>query len=229
MRRAILLVLLALAGCTPRTTIPESDRHRAIEELSGQRRFLRVAAYVGPLFGDRTRLLLSDAPPGELDLLETPGGDPIRPPAPTEILPPGTTVRVRALEFPTGMIIASRPLMTPRYHPWVYLDVPGHDLAAVLVLSQAVSSYDDVRAEIDRVLATDDPTAAFQALPKAQREAIARKEPSEGMGPRALVMAWGYPEKKIVDRPSGSEEWIWSEGKRRAFFQGERLVRWEPR
>ncbi len=229
MRRAILVVLLALCGCATRMTIPEDDRRRAIDELSGQRRFLRVAAYVGQFFGDSAKLLLSDAPVGELDLLESPSGEPIRPPAPTEILPPGTPVRIQAIEFPTGMVIAGRGLMTPRYHPWVYGDVPGRDRPAILVLSQTVSSYDDVRAEIDQVLATDNPSAAFQGLPKPQREAIARKEPSEGMGPRALEMAWGYPQKKIIDRPSGTEEWIWSAGKRRAFFQGGRLLRWEPR
>ncbi len=225
----LLLLLLALAGCVPRITISEGDRRRAVAELAGQRRFLRIASYVGIFYGDQTKLLLSDAPTGELDLLETTGGEPIRPPAAAEILPPATPVRIRSIEFPTGMIIASRMILTPRYHPWVFLELPGHERPAVLVLSQTVSSYDDVRAETDRVLGTDDPSAAFQALPQAQREAIARKELSEGMGPGALEMAWGYPEKKIIDRPSGSEEWIWAGGRRRAFLQGERLLRWEPR
>jgi hypothetical protein len=223
------LLLLMLAGCVPRTTISEADRDKAVKDLPGQRRFLSVAAYVGLFYGDETKLLLHDAPAAELDLLETAGGEPIQPPPAAEILTPGTPVRIRSIEFPTGMIIASRMILTPRYHPWVFLELPGHERPAILVLSQAVSSYDDVRAETDRVLATNDPSPAFQALPQAQREAIARKELSESMGPRALEMAWGYPQKKIVDRPSGSEEWIWAGGKRRAFLQGERLVRWEPR
>ncbi len=226
MRRSLLL-LVALAACLPRTPISETDRRKAAEGLSGQLRFLRVAVYVGPFFGDRTKLLLSDVPGGGLP--EPAGGEPLRPDAGTEILLPGMPVRIRSLEFPTGMIIASRPVTTPRTHPWVFLEIPGRDRPAVLVLSQAVSSSDDVRAEIDRVLATDDPGAAFRELPQAQREAIARKELSEGMGARALEMAWGYPEKKIIDRPSGSEEWVWAGGRRRAFIQGERLARWEPR
>jgi hypothetical protein len=40
-------------------------------------------------------------------------------------------------------------------------------------------------------------------------------------------MAWGLPEKRRIDRPAATEEWSWPGGKRRAFFQDEKLVRWE--
>ncbi len=231
MRRALLACLAPVlaAGCVPRATIPDAERSRVIDELAGQKRWLRVACWVGPFFGDRSRALLSDQPFSELDLLETGSGEPIAPPAAERALAPGTPVRIRTVEFPTGMVIASRIVMTPRYHPWVLLDVPGDSRPHVLVLSQTVATYDQVRAEIDRVLAPDDPTRDLQALSPAIRDAVLRKSAVEGMTPQALTMAWGYPEKKIVDRPAGTEEWIWAGGRRRAFLQDDRLLRWELR
>ena len=84
-----------------------------------------------------------------------------------------------------------------------------------------------MRAEVDRILSTDDPASLFAALPQEQREAIAKKELVEGMSPRAVEMAWGLPERKRIDRPAATEEWTWPGGKRKAFLQDERLVRWQ--
>jgi hypothetical protein len=227
--RLLLAGFLALASCFPRVTVPEDDRRRATEALAGQRRFLKVAAFVGPFFGDRTKALLSDRPDTELDLLETPDGRPIlRPPA-EGVLPPGTRVAIHAIQFPTGVIIAGRPVMTPRYHPWVFLTVQGDDRPHVLVLSQTAASLEDVLADVDRVLTVDDPAPALQALAQAQREAVLKKDLAEGMARRVVAMAWGYPDKIVVDRPADTEEWSWTGGRRRALFQVERLVRWEPR
>jgi hypothetical protein len=96
-----------------------------------------------------------------------------------------------------------------------------------VVLSQTAASYDDVRGELDRILTKDDPSSALAALPEDQRAAVLKKALVEGMGPRAVEMAWGLPERVKVDRPANTEEWAWPDGKRRAFFQDDRLVRWE--
>ena len=228
MRRA-LPTLLLLAACAPRVTVPEGERQRVAAELAGAIRFLRVAVYVGPFFGDRSMTLVSDRPASELDLLESPDGTTIQPPPPERILPPGTRMEIQQVQFPTGIIIFSRPVMTPRYHPWVFLRIEGDHRQYVFVLPQTVASLEDVRGNVDRVLVADDPGPAFRALPQVQREAILKKEPLEGMGRQALDMAWGYPDKIVVDRPAGTEDWTWTGGKRRAFLQDEKLVRWEPR
>jgi hypothetical protein len=47
------------------------------------------------------------------------------------------------------------------------------------------------------------------------------------MSARAVEMAWGHPEKKVIDRPANSEEWRWPGGKRKAAFRDGKLVRWE--
>ncbi len=228
MRRVLLIAaaLSSLAACTPRASIPDAERSRVERELSGQQRYLRVAAYVAPFWGDRSKLLLSDQPPAELSYIETAGGVPIPAPSPERILPPGTAVRVRDVEFPTGWLIARRVVMTPRYNPWVYVEGP-ESRPLVVVLSQTAASFDDVRNELGQILTSDDPTSLYRALPQEQRDAVLRKELVEGMSPRAAEMSWGLPEKKRIDRPAGTEVWSWAEGKRKAFFQDDRLVRWE--
>lgn len=224
---ALALAVATLAGCTPRAVIPDAERLRVTAELSGQQRWLRVAVYAAPFWGDGSKVLLSDVPLEELDLVETTGGAPVRPPPAERILPPGTAVRIREVEFPTGWIIARRVVMSPRYHPWVLLELAGDERAQVLVLSQTTATFDEVRGEVDRVLSADDPSAFLSALPQEQRDAVARKELLEGMPPRAVEMAWGLPERRRIDRPAATEEWIWPGGKRKAFFQDDRLQRWE--
>jgi hypothetical protein len=227
MRRATSLFLLLGLACFPRVSVPELERQRASRELEGQRRVTKVAVFVGPFFGDGSKLLVSDQPFQELDLLETMKGSVIAPPRAERILPPGTALRVDKVEFPTGWTIAARVVMTPRYHPWVWLTLEGEPRPLVLVLPQMLASAEDVRVEIERVAGTGDPGQAFQALPGGQRAAIAKKELVDGMSPQAIEMAWGYPEKKFIDRPANTEEWSWPAGRRRASLRDGKLVRWE--
>lgn len=219
--------LLSLAACAPRAVIPDQERERVQRELTGEQRWLRVAVYVAPFWGDLNKALLSDQPLSDLDLVLSAGGDPIPPPAAERILLPGTRARIREIEFPTGWTIARRIVMSPRYHPWVLVEIPGDARPHVVVLSQTTVSFEDVRAQLDRILTKDDPSSFFASLPQGQRAAAAKKELIEGMTTRAVEMAWGLPERKRIDRPAGTEEWTWPAGKRHAFFQGERLVRWE--
>lgn len=224
-----LLAAALLAACTPATIVPDQDRQRVSRELEGRRRWLQVALNVGPFFGDEKKALGSDQPFAEVDLLESPTGTPIAAPASDRILPPGLRVTLRDVEFPTAWSIARRPVFTPRYHAWAILEVPGEPRPVVLVLPQSVASFDDVQQELDRYLGTADPGPELLALPEPQRRAIARKEVLEGMGFQAATMAWGHPEKRIVDRPAGREQWIWPGGRRRAWFEEDRLVRFESR
>jgi hypothetical protein len=214
------------AGCAPLTVVPDAERERIHAALEGQARWLRVALSVSPLFGDRSKLLLLDAPPGEVDLLRGTDDSVIPPPAAERILPPGTPVRVEQVEFPTGLVIAKRAVMSPRYHPWVYLRIAGEERPFIIVLSHSSVSAEAIADEVDRMLTRDDPSRAFAALPQEQRDAIGRRELVEGMGIRAVEMAWGVPEKIRIDRPAATAEWAWPAGKRRAWFQDEKLLRW---
>ena len=229
MRRVLVLApaLLALAACAPHAAIPDAERARVQQELSGQQRYLRVAAYVAPFWGDHTKTLLTDQAPADLDFIETTGGTPIAPPTPERVLPPGTPVRLREVEFPTGWLIARRVVMTPRYSPWVYVEAAGESRPLVVVLPQTAVTYEDVRAEVEQILTTDDPVLV---LPEPAAGA-ARRDPQEGAGrgdERARARDGVGPAGEEAHRPSGrTEEWSWAGGKRRAFFQDDRLGRWE--
>jgi len=234
MRRALLLLLLlasglSFPGCSPVVVVPDEDRLRTTRELEGRRPWLRVSLFVGPFFGDREKALASDQPFPELELLETPGGQPIAPPPAEKVLPPGTPVLIRDVEFPTPWLIARRVIMTPRYQIWVRLEVPGEPRPVILVLPQRTASYQDVKDELERVLSTFDPSRDLQSLSAEQRRAVEHKELLEGMGPGAATMAWGYPERRIVDRPAGKEQWIWPGGRRKAWLEDDRVVRFEAR
>jgi hypothetical protein len=228
-RRLASLAALALAaaGCAPLTVVPDVERERTHAALDGQARWLRVALSVSPLFGDRGKLLLLDAPAAEVDLLRGADDSILPPPAAERILPPGTPVRIERVEFPTGLVIAARAVMSPRYHPWVYLKLAGEERPGVIVLSHASVGADALVEELARMLTSDDPSRVLASLPPEQRQAIGRRELVEGMGARAVEMAWGVPEKIRIDRPAATAEWAWPSGKRRAWFQDEKLLRWE--
>jgi hypothetical protein len=236
MRRALLLHTLLLPGLTlgmlagcPGTRVPEQDRLRATRELSGAHRFLRVALFAGPFFADRQKALASDQPFAELELLDTGAGQTISPPRAERVLPPGTPVVIRDVEFPTGWTVASRIVLTPRWNVWVYLEVPGETRPVILVLPGSVATFEDVEVQLDRVLSTFDPTPQLAALGDFQRKAVERKDVVEGMGPAAVAMAWGAPERKILDRPAAKEQWIWPGGRRKAWLEDGQLVRFEAR
>ncbi|HEX9243511.1 MAG TPA: hypothetical protein VF875_13800 [Anaeromyxobacter sp.] len=221
------LAFCFLAACTPRAVIPDAERERVRSELDGKVRWLRVAVYAAPFWEDHSKVLLSSAPLADLDLVERPDGTVVPPPPAERVLLPGTALRIREVEFATGWTIAKRVLVTPRYHPWALLELDRDKRTQVLVLSQTAVTFDEIRTELERILATEDPSSLFAALPQEQRDAIGKKELVEGMSPRAVEMAWGLPERRRIDRPAATEEWTWPGGKRRAFFQDERLQRWE--
>jgi hypothetical protein len=221
------ILLSSAAACAPRAVIPDEERLRVADELEGRVRYLRVACYAAPFFGDSTRYLLTDQPVEEIQLLESAGGEKIPPPPAERILSPGTRVRIRAVEFASPWLIAKRIVMTPRYHPWALIDVDGDARPYVIVLPQEATRLEDVTTELARLLSTDDPTPDLQALPREQQEAIRRKDLVEGMTPRAVELAWGQPEKRRIDRPAATEDWTWPLARRAAHFKEDRLVRWE--
>jgi hypothetical protein len=229
MRPALVCLASLALACMPRASVPDAERRRVEQELGGAQRWLGVAVHVGPFFGDGSKLLASDQPFEELELLEGPSGKVIAPPPPERVLPPGTPVRIARVEFPTGWIIAKRIVMTPRYHPWVFLQVAGESRPVVLVLPQELTTFEEVRLELDRWLAATDPSPALRALPAEHQAHVATKRLVEDMAPRAVEMAWGYPERKVIDRPAGTEEWTWPTARRRASFKDGRLVRWTAR
>jgi hypothetical protein len=188
---------------------------------------LKLSYFVQPFFGDASKKLLSPVPPEEVRLLESTDGKPINPGPTEEILPAGTSIRIRKIEFPTAWVMAERVVYTPRTQPWVYVDVDGKPRTHpyILVLRPQIKSKQEFYAELERYVTAQDPSQVLAQWPEFVREAVRTKTAVEGMPAEALEMAWGYPEvrRMTYENSSQREEWIYAEGKRRAWVAEGRL------
>jgi hypothetical protein len=221
---------LSLAACAGNTFIPEPQRVLLQDQLGGHARYLKVACYVTPFFHDDGKLLLTDKSPDELDLVDRPNGTAIFPGQPIKILPPGTRLRIDRVSFPTALEVAERMPITPKFNPWVILNLPddfgGAKDPFVLVLRPDMQSHDQFMQELSRFLTEEDPTPLLKSFPPAVQNAIAQKTVVVGMSPRQVEMAWGYPERIHLDGPTRSQVWSWPQDKQRAWFTADALTNW---
>lgn len=223
---------VAIAGCAGRSRIPDEDRSRLERELPGRTYYLRHAMYVGDFWSDPHKAFLSDGVPGEIPFLADTKGEPIDPGPARGIVPAGTRVRIVSLELPTSWVVTTRGPLTPRYHPWLLLEVDGlpPKPTPTMVLRPNLRSAAEVTEEIERFLSKDDPAPVLAAMPPEVVRAIQEKRLVEGMGPEAVEMAWGYPERKTMKpSPAGRhEEWTWPGGRRHAtLVEGKGLIGWQ--
>jgi hypothetical protein len=216
-----------LAGCASQSLLPDDDRIRLERELPGRTFYLRESMYVGPFWSDRHKVLLSDVVPGEIPYLTSPTGAVVDPGKPQAIVPAGTRVRVVTLEMPTAFAVTTRMPLSPRYNPWLVLQVEGLPMepAPTLVLRRDLRSLDEARADVDRYLSPEDLEAVLKTFPEAVLRAVKEKRVIEGMPAEAVRMAWGMPEKRtITASPEGRrEQWVWPSEKRKATLVDGRL------
>ena len=214
-RSASLFGLFVVTGCaTAQIAVAPVEAARLERSLAGQTRFLRVSMYSTPFFKDSTRSLLTALPPEEVDLLDNPDGSPVSPGRVERTVAAGTRVRIRQLEFPSATVMAQRVLFTPRTLAWVYLDVAGAPKDAppsVLVLRPGLTSAQDVLAELERYVSTEDPSPLLGTFSEAVRDAIKMKTATAEMSADALEMAWGYPAQKRLELVNAQrkETWKW--------------------
>lgn len=225
-------LLLIAAGCASHTFLPTEDRSRLERRLPGRTFYTKQALYIGSFWGDPTKAFLSDGVPGEIPWVVNPAGVPMDPGDPYAIVPVGTRVRILRIEFPTSMEVATRNPFQPRYNPWVYLEVDGQPRSPtpILLLRRELRSEDEVMAEIERFLSPDDLKPVLRQLPEEVLRAVNEKRLVSGMPADAVVMAWGWPERKeLSPSPEGRrEQWYWPFDKRQALIVDGRLVSWEP-
>lgn len=235
-RRALGVIVIAFAAifsgaCASHTVIPNEDRVRLERNLPGKTFYLRHAMYVGPFWGEEDKRFLSDVVPGEIPWVVNPAGLPMDPGEPTAIVPAGTRARVAKLELPTGFTIATRNPFSPRYNPWLLVEVEGlpRNPVQVIVLRSDLRSGEELMAEIDRYLSQDDLEPMLAKLSTGLRKAVNEKRLVEGMTADLVAMAWGWPERRtITPAPEGRrEEWVWPSEQRKALLVGGKLVSWE--
>ena len=207
--------------------MPAPEQEVLNESLRHRTRQLAVSMHFGPFFRDGRYYLLSDQPPGDLNLLENPRGEPIHPGESLGILPAGTRVRVKEVEFATASATTNRSLLTPRFFTWVLVEAPGLDRPAVLVIRDEPDTHEKFLEILSRHLTDEDVARRKARYPEEVRLAIEEKRLVEGMEEAAVQMAWGVP----VTITRGFEEGVqvdsWRfEGGRRALVRGGRLVSW---
>jgi hypothetical protein len=184
---------------------------------------------VTPFFGDASKKLLTPVPPDEVRLVDHPSGEPVNPGPVQKILPAGTRVRVTKVEFPTSWVVTERVLYTPRWLPWIYLEVAGEPRTQpfILVLRSKIQSHDEFLAEVGRFLSDRDPQPVLESFSEPVREAIRKKTAVTDMPAEALEMAWGYPELKRIDAPNRKEMWVYPGRRRIAYLVDGKLERTE--
>ncbi|MBN2361715.1 MAG: hypothetical protein JXR83_19840 [Deltaproteobacteria bacterium] len=192
-----------LPGCMSRTRLGATEIAGLRTDYQGQRFFLRQSLYYGPFYDDRGRFLVDAHEFSSLRLLTAPDGEVIIPPPAQGIVPAGTEVEVRAIEFPDSAVIVRRPLFTPRYNIWVVLRVarlPDRYQAGdhILVLPSGLRDRAEVRAALDALLSRDDLAPWLASRSAAARLAIAEKRAQTGLSYEELVAAVGLPDR--IDR-----------------------------
>jgi len=224
------LATLLLAGCTTtQVYIPSEARPAISRSLEGEDRYLKVSAFVTPFFGDAAKKLVSPVQPEETRLLENTEGQPINPGPVEQVLPAGTLVRIKKVEFPSAFTMTERMLMTPRTLVWLYLDVGGTSKNAppyVLVLRPGLRDEAEFMSEVDRYLGKEDPASRLAAFSDPVRQAVLNKNAIVDMPAEALEMAWGYPEIKkfSFEGERKLETWTWPGGGRVAVLSEGRVT-----
>jgi hypothetical protein len=224
----LLLTGVFAVACPSQTRMPAADQEGVQETLKHRSRQLAVSMYWGPFFRDARYLLISDQPPGDVDLLRGPRGERIHPGEAVGILPAGTTVRIVDVQFPTATATTTRSLITPRFFTWVLVEVPDADRLRVLVLRDDPTTRDAFLDLLARYLTTDDVAARLATFPEPLRAAIAEKRLIADMDVESVRMAWGHPIR--VDRAfeEGVRLDTWTyEGGRTLTLRNGRLVHWE--
>lgn len=222
---SLLVVLVLAAGCASQTQLSAGDRSKLQHDLTTgptAERYLKHSSFITPFFGDDSKRLLTPYPPEEVRLLNDTQGRPINPGAVQATVPAGTRVHVVKVEFPTSWVMVERVLYSPRTQPWVYLNVDGVPAQApiILVLPPQLDKEQDVRAELDRWLLTQDPAPRLARFQPRFQEAIKKKQVMEGMPEAAVELSWGPPERvrRTLDGPQVNQDWTYPGDKRHVFL-----------
>ncbi len=193
----VLVLVGLLAGCPSHTLLSLKDQQKITKTRSGNSYFLRYSCFVGPFFSYDDRLFFSERAFDERVLIESVGGDPILSAEPTALLPLGTPVTIRGIEFPTGSAMADRKLKSPRHFTWVTLDRAGvhESKPLVLVLTNEMRKPSDFDKALDGFLVKTDPRPEFAQLAPEIIKAIDTKRVVKGMRADALLRSRGHPDK----------------------------------
>jgi hypothetical protein len=125
---------------------------------------------------------------------------------------PGTRVRVIHVDFPTPGSLVGRPLLTPRYNPWVKVLVnkfdlppgtPFEDIPHVMVLPLGVADPEDAVRLITQLLGGEDVRQWMNQRSAEVKKAVAHKEVTASMTLDEVIAALGEPDD--IEKDFGAE------------------------
>lgn len=186
-------VAAGFAACATGPTLKKSDQDAVNRRYSGKRMFLRSSMHYGPFFGDRKSYLIASRRFSELRLIEGLDGLPISPGTEEGTIPAGREAEIERIEFPP----AERPLLTPRFYPWVILKVDKTftNRPHILVLQPNVETAAEFEQLLGLFLVERDPRPAIEARGAEIRKAIDAKNVVNGMNEDDLVASLGAPDE----------------------------------
>lgn len=196
-----------ISGCPATTGMKQSEQLDVMARYQGKRMFLRSSVYYGPFYGDRYSYLVAPRRFEELRQLDDQNERPITPGPALGIIPAGREVRIERIVFPP----AERPLLTPRFYPWVYMliDKTFTDKPHILVLQPDPVGAREFDQVLGAFLTERDPRPGIDGRPAAIRDAIDSKGVAEGMTPDDVTAALGYPDAVWRGGPAGEEKWTY--------------------
>ncbi|MBW1808037.1 MAG: hypothetical protein JRJ19_00430 [Deltaproteobacteria bacterium] len=198
------LVAGFISGCPSHTLLTVQDQQKIQSQQKNKTYYLKQSFFAGPFFAYDDRFFISERAFDERVLIESIGGDPILSSDPTGVIPLGTEVNIREVEFPTSSAVSDRKLKSPRHFTWVMIDIKDKPKKTpyVLVLTQEFKKISDFDRSLAVYLVKDDPSDEFIGLAQEVLEAVNTKKIVKGMRADALLRSRGHPDKisrKVVD------------------------------
>ena len=242
-RGKMLLFIAALAvgwQCASHTALNVRQQEQIQKTFTSKTYFLKYANFVGPFFAYADRWYMSERALDDRVLIESPGGKAIMPAEPFEILPMGTQVRIKEIDFPTSGALGRRKLKSPRHFTWVMVEgVEKPDSKPwVLVLTEQFKNKESFQAALAKYLVKENPRAAFSDHSPEILKAIDGKAVIKGMRWDSLQRSRGHPDRVVRKTVDGSRVETWSYSAKRTVtvkddvvdsFQGFEPIQLAPR
>jgi len=196
-------LLVPFTGCTPRTAVTPDEALAVNGDLKSRTYYLASSMYYSDFFEDPGQYLVNPYPPEQLEQVVMYGSY-VRPKQAWGILPAGTPVQIEAVEFPFGETYARRPIMTPRWFPWVRVRLEKFSggtfapkpmwLVVELGTGEPVTLFNTRLASL---LTATDPGPEIAGFDAEVRRAIAEKRVATGMTSRQVELSLG-PARQVA-------------------------------
>ena len=202
---------MTLGACASQTKLSPQIRARIQQDYVGSTIELRQSCYYGDLYDENEVWLLSSYPFEKTYHIVDLDGAPIHPKGERGIMPAGTKFKVVAIDFPTPGVLAKRMLTSPRYNPWVYLEVTDPqtklDLSKkhfVVTLPMEMKTEAEAKKSLEAIFAAPGDMGRWLGrLRPSVRVAVEHKNIQKGMNKNEMHAALGAPHYWFKGRVEG--------------------------